>query len=94
MDFLKEHSLITGTSAKWTLKLPSGDHKLSTQEFVEKVNTDSAFKDEVYSMICDRQIMKYRNPNSKIEEEGVEVDENPNDEESEVVDVDKNVKDD
>ena len=93
LDFLKEHSMITGTSAKWTFKLTSGEYKLSTHEFVDKVNTDVAFKDEVYSMICDKQIMKYRNPNSKIEEDGIEIDENPTDEENEVVDVDKQVKD-
>ncbi len=92
LEFLKEHSLITGTSAKWTFKLPSDEYKLSTQEFVDKVNNDVKFKDEVYTMICDKQIMKYRDPNSKIEED-VEINDNPNDEDSEVVDVDKKVKD-
>ncbi len=79
IEFMKEHKMISGTSAGWTIELPSGKHKLSTTEFVEKVNTDSAFKDEVYTIICDTQIMKYRDPNSKIEEE-VTVDENVKDE--------------
>lgn len=92
LEFMKEHSMITGTSAKWTFKLPSDECKLSTQEFVDKVNNDAKFKDEVYTMICDKQIMKYRDPNSKIEED-VEISDGLGDEENEVVDVDKKVKD-
>lgn len=79
IEFMKEHKMISGTSAGWTFELPSGKHKLSTKDFCDKVNTDSAFKDEVYTMICDTQIMKYRDPNSKIDEE-VTVDENVKDE--------------
>lgn len=80
IEFMKTHKMITGSSAKWTLKLPSGfEHKLSTAEFCDKINIDASFKDEVYTMICDTQIMKYRDPNSKIEEE-VTVDENVKDE--------------
>jgi recombination protein RecA len=92
LEFMKENSMITGTSAKWTFKLPSGESKLSTTEFVEKVNADAKFKDEVYTMICDKQIMKYRDPNSKIDED-VEISEGSGDEDNEVVDVDKKVKD-
>lgn len=79
IDFMKENELITGTSAGWTFKVPSGTIKLSTKEFVEKINSDAAFKDEVYTLLCDHQIMKYRDPNSKIDEE-VTVDENVKDE--------------
>lgn len=92
LDFLQEHSFISGTSAKWTLKIASGEYKLSTQEFVDKINTDPSFKDEIYTMICDHQIMKYRDPNSKIEEGGEEVNDE-NEEDSDVVDVEKKVKD-
>jgi len=92
LDFLKENQFITGTSSKWTFKLNSGDYKLSTQEFVDKINTTPSFKDEVYNIICEKQIMKYRNPNEKIEEEGVETDD-VTDEENEVVNVEENVKD-
>ena len=66
---MKDNGLITGNAREWTFKLPSGTHKLSTKEFVDKVNADLAFKDEVYTMICDKQIMKYRDPNAKIEED-------------------------
>ncbi len=79
IEFMKEHKLITGSSASWTFELPSGKHKLSTKDFCDKVNADAAFKEEVYTQICDTQIMKYRDPNSKIEEEVV-VDENVKDE--------------
>ncbi len=92
LEFMKENSMITGNSAKWRFKLPSGDTELSTQAFVEKVNADAKFKDEVYTMICDKQIMKYRDPNSKIDED-VEISDGSGDEENEVVDVDKKVKD-
>ena len=92
LEFMKEHSMITGTSAKWTFRLPSAEYKFSTQEFVDKVNNDAKFKDEVYTMICDKQIMKYRDSNSKIEED-VEISDGSGDEENEVVDIDKKVKD-
>ena len=45
LDFMKEQSMISGTSKQWTFKLASGEYKLSTKEFVDKVNTDTAFKD-------------------------------------------------
>lgn len=69
LEFLDENKIITGDKKSWTFDLPSGKQKLSTVEFVEKANTDAAFKDEVYTLICERQIMKYRDPNSKIEED-------------------------
>jgi recombination protein RecA len=71
LDFMKDNGLISGTSREWIFKLPSGIQKLSTKEFVEKVNIDPIFKDEVYTQICDHQIMKYRNPNALINEESV-----------------------
>jgi recombination protein RecA len=69
IDFLKEYKLITGTAAKWTFPLQSGEVKLSTSEFVEKVNDNAEFKEEVYNIIADKYIMKYRDPNSTILEE-------------------------
>lgn len=80
LDFMKENQLISGTAAGWSFDLPSGKQKLSTKEFVEKVNVDSAFREEVYNQICEKQIMKYRDPNSKIDEE-VSVDETSVDDE-------------
>lgn len=66
LTFMKEKGMVSGTSAKYKLKLESGEETFSTQEFVERVNADAEFKDRVYSAICDRQIMAYRDPNSKI----------------------------
>jgi len=71
IDFMKDNGMVSGSAKEWTFKLPSGTSKLSTKEFVEKVNADATFKDEVYAMICDRQIMKYRDANSSINEEAV-----------------------
>jgi len=34
----------------------------------EKINEDQSFKDEIYNIICDKRIMEYRDPNSKIDE--------------------------
>ena len=76
LDWLKEKGYATSSGQKYTLKLPSGNQTLSVPEFVEKVNTDSAFKDEVYNMIADDYIMKYRDPNSEIVEDIV-VDDSP-----------------
>jgi recombination protein RecA len=75
LDWLKLNGFATSSGQKYTIKLPSGSQSMSVVEFVEKVNTDVAFKDEVYNMIADDYIMKYRDPNSKIEE-GIEIDDN------------------
>lgn len=76
LDFLKKDGMITGDTRGWNFSLPENSvkyanekFKLSTSEFIEKVNSDEGFKDAVYSMICEKQIMKYRDPNSKIDEE-------------------------
>jgi recombination protein RecA len=78
IEFLKENGLITGSKAGWTFKLKSGDVKLSTSEFVKKVSEDDAFKEEVYMQICDKQIMKYRDPNSEVKDD-VEIDDTAED---------------
>ena len=69
IEYLKDNGFISGDKRGWTFKMTTGDIKLSTAEFVEKVNSDEAFKEEVYMWICNKQIMKYRDSNSKIEEE-------------------------
>ena len=68
LDFLKEKNIISGNKAGYLFKLSSGEIKLSSSEFVKKINEDSLFKGEIYDIICDKQIMEYRDPNSKIEE--------------------------
>ena len=42
---------------------------LENTKFVELMNTDIVLKEEVYQAICDKYIMQYRNPNSKIIED-------------------------
>ena len=79
LTYMKENGLITGTAAKYTYKRPSGESvEFNTAKFVEMVNADPIFKEEVYQDICKNYIMQYRTPNSKIEED-VEVQDGEND---------------
>ena len=75
LDWLKAHNLATSSGQKYTIKLPSGNQTMTVVEFVEKINTDIAFKDEVYNIIADDYIMEYRDPNSKIVDD-IQVDDN------------------
>jgi recombination protein RecA len=75
LDFMKECGIAKKVDDKYNIKLPSDTIKVTVPEFVEKINTDQKFKDEVYDAIANEYIMKYRDPNSQIQED-VEVDEN------------------
>ena len=75
LDFLKENGYAKKIDEKYNIKLPSETVKLTVPEFVEKINTDQKFKDEIYDVIASEYIMKYRDPNSQIQED-IEVDEN------------------
>jgi recombination protein RecA len=79
LTYMKENGLITGTAAKYTYKRKDGSTlEFNTAKFVELVNTDAALKEEVYQVICDNYIMKYRTPNSAIVE-GTETQDGEND---------------
>lgn len=80
LDFLKEIGKARKDDDKTKIKLPSGNVSVTVPEFVEKINTDLVFKDEVYNTIAEEYIMKYRDPNSQIIED-IEVDESVTDEE-------------
>jgi len=85
LEYMKTYGIITGTKAGYTYKSKSfGDMKFNADKFVELINTDSAFKEEIYKTICDKYIMIYRNPASKIVEDAEYVD--GSDEETENVD--------
>lgn len=73
LEFLKENGYARKVDDKYNIKLPSETVKLTVPEFVEKINTDQKFKDEVYDVIASEYIMKYRDPNSQIQED-LEVD--------------------
>lgn len=75
LEFLKKHGKATNSKGTYTIKLDSGKHELTVAEFAEKLNTDAAFKDEVYNFICNKQIMLYRDPTSKIDEDVTEASE-------------------
>jgi len=70
LKFMKDHGMITGTKAKYTYKKESGESiEFNTNKFVELINTDPSFKQEVYNRICKEYIMVYRNADSKIIED-------------------------
>jgi hypothetical protein len=75
LDFLKENVFAKKVDDKYNIKLSLDTVKLTVPEFVEKINTDQKFKDEVYDVIASEYVMKYRDPNSVISED-IEVDEN------------------
>lgn len=75
LDFMKDNGFAKKDGDKYTFKLPSGTIKLTTKEFLEKIQGEQAFKDEVYDVIATDYIMKYRPANSAIVE-NLEVDEN------------------
>jgi len=79
LDFLKDNGFARKDGDKYNIKLTSGTVKVTVSEFLEKINTDQAFKDEVYDVIATDYIMKYRNPDSKIIED-LQVDETVEDE--------------
>jgi recombination protein RecA len=73
LQFMKKYGIITGDGHGYEYKLPSGEKlEFNTPKFVELMNTDAALKEEIYMAICDKYIMQYRNPNSKIVEDVVE----------------------
>lgn len=76
LDFLKKSGYATAGGGKYKIDLPNEDQiSLSVADFVEKVNSDSVFKDKVYNIIADNYIMTYRDPNSAIIDD-IQVDEN------------------
>jgi len=74
VKYMKEHGLVNGDGHGYDYKRADGSEiTFKTDKFVELVNTDPVFKEEVYQAICNNYVMKYRDPNSKIVEDVVEV---------------------
>lgn len=70
LDYLKKNGLIEGDGRGYTYTRPDGTKlEFNTAKFVELVNSDAALKEEIYQVICNNYIMKYRDPNSKIVED-------------------------
>jgi recombination protein RecA len=69
LNFLKTKGKAKASGPKYKIKIGEEEHNLSVAEFVDKVNKDAAFKEEVYNYICDTVIMHYRDPNSAIDED-------------------------
>jgi recombination protein RecA len=69
LDFLKDNNFAKKDGDKYKIKLATDTATFSVPEFVGKINSDQAFKDEVYDIIASQYIMKYRDPNSQIIED-------------------------
>jgi recombination protein RecA len=71
INFMKKYGIVTGDGKTgYEYKRPTGDKmEFKTAKFVELMNTDAALKEEIYQAICDKYIMAYRDPNSKIVED-------------------------
>jgi recombination protein RecA len=69
LDFLKDNSLAKKDGDKYKIKLATDTVGVTVPEFVQKINSEQAFKDEVYDLIASQYIMKYRDPNSLIIED-------------------------
>lgn len=79
LAFMKDKGLITGTKAKYVFKGKNGNIEFNAEKFVEMINTDKEFKDEIYEAICNKYIMHYRDPNSMIDENVIYTDETDGD---------------
>jgi recombination protein RecA len=68
LDYMKLHGIITGDGHGYEYKRVDGKKtEFKPAEFPALVNGDPSLKEELYQAICDNYIMKYRDPNSKIE---------------------------
>jgi recombination protein RecA len=77
VDVLKKHELLKSAGSngfKYT-RDNGNEVVFSSREFVKLVTADESLKNELYQKICDKGIMQYQEPNSKIEENVQEVSE-------------------
>jgi recombination protein RecA len=69
---MKENNLVKQGGAYYTYKKDDGEEwKFQSKDFVSTMDKDANLKEEIYLKICDKIIMKYKNPNSKIVEDAV-----------------------
>lgn len=88
IDYMKTHGIITGSGHGYEYKRKDGTVvEFKPAEFPKLVNDDPTLKEEIYQVICENYVMKYRDPNSKI----VENVERTSDENDDITD--KSVKD-
>ena len=70
LKFMKDDGIVTGDGRGYTYRRTTGEElKFNISEFVELVTTNAAIKEEIYQAICNKYIMQYRSPNSKIVED-------------------------
>lgn len=67
IEFMKLHGIIGGSGHGYTYKRLNGEElKFKVDDFVKLMQTDLDLKEEIYQAICNKYIMQYRDPNSKI----------------------------
>jgi protein RecA len=70
IDFMKTHGIITGTGHGYKFPRKDGTELLfKPADFPALVDNDPDIKAEIYNTICEKYIMHYRDPNSKIVED-------------------------
>jgi recombination protein RecA len=68
---LKEQAVIkpAGSAGLKYIAKDGTEHVFQTKEFVKLVNENPALKEEMYNIICEEYIMRYKDPNSTIIED-------------------------
>ena len=79
VDFMKLYGIINGTGHGYTYKKVNGEEiKFKGSEFPDLIKGDTSLKEEIYNSICDKYIMRYKEPNSQVIED-IEKTKNEND---------------
>lgn len=66
LDYMKDHGMISGNKAGYNMDCTKNKERMDVDGFVKAINNNPDFKEEVYNLICENYIMRYRDPNSKI----------------------------
>lgn len=74
LECLKKYIPVKSGGGKYTFKINDFEYKVSASEFAEKLNEDDSFRNDVYNLICEKQIMVYHDPTKTINEDVVESD--------------------
>jgi|ERR1041385_3780114 recombination protein RecA len=74
LSLMKTDGLVNGAKGSYTFTRKDGQEvKFNTSKFVELVNNEPSFKEEIYNKICDTYITSYKDKDSEIKENLEEV---------------------
>lgn len=72
LKVLKENNLIRQAGAYYKYTTDTGEEvQFQSKDFVTEMQTNTPLKEELYNKICNKVIMKYKDPNSVIVEDAV-----------------------